>query len=128
MISKNELTANWSSAMITTLSPFFNVNEMSLNKTLPSTDLESFSMFNTWLPTSRNGLKIMPGYLRLEGMMSSITSFSKAFLREVACLDFDAFALNRAMNSYRSFLFSSVFLFLSDICLAANWLLSYQKV
>ncbi|MNY80160.1 hypothetical protein D3C86_2210800 [compost metagenome] len=54
---------------------------------------------------------MIAGYLRLEGLISSILILSKAFLREVACLDLDAFAENRRINSCNSFTLSSVFLF-----------------
>ncbi|MNL58892.1 hypothetical protein D3C87_1825690 [compost metagenome] len=56
-------------------------------------------------------LNMIAGYLRLEGLISSILILSKAFLREVACLDLDAFAENRRINSCNSFTLSSVFLF-----------------
>ena len=44
------------------------------------------------------GIRAILGYRRDEGLMSSSVSFSRSFLRDVACLDFEAFALNRAMK------------------------------
>jgi hypothetical protein len=54
--------------------------------------------------------------------------FSRAFFREVACLDLLALAEKRAMNSSSAARLSSVFLFLSDACRATSWEDSYQKV
>ena len=128
MISKKEVSATWSRLKNAIFCPFEISKLMLLNNTRPSTDLDNFSTFSIWLPTSRSGLKIMPGYFLLLGVMSSNTSLSSAFLRDVACLLLEAFALKRAMNSSRSFFFSSCFLFLSEACLAASCELWYQKV
>ena len=43
------------------------------------------------------------------------------------CLDLEAFALNLAINSCNSLIFSSFFLLASFACFKANWLDSYQK-
>ena len=67
------------------------------------------------LPASRSDLKLMNGYLREEGRMSSSVSFSSCFLREVACFDFDALALKRWMNASSSLRFSSIFLLVSRV-------------
>ena len=69
----------------------------------------------------------MKGYLREDGLISSSVIFSNCFLREVACLDLEALAEKRAMNSCNSLIFYS-FLALALACnLAANWLDSNQK-
>ena len=53
--------------------------------------------------------------------MSSSVSFSSCFLREVACRDFEALALKRAMKALSSSALSSIFLFLScAACSAAG--------
>ncbi len=59
--------------------------------------------------------------------MSSNSIFSRARLREVACLDLEALAEKREMNSCSSLIFSSFFLLASFICLIRSWLDSYQK-
>jgi len=41
---------------------------------------------------------MMYGYLREDGLMSSSVILSSSVLREVACADFEAFALKRAMK------------------------------
>lgn len=53
----------------------------------------------------------MPGYFLVDGRNSSIFNFSSAFLRDVACFAFEAFALNRLMKSCNSLRLSSVFCF-----------------
>ena len=128
MISKNVVSAKGFRLRNAIFCPFTISKVILLNSTLPSIDLDNFSTFKIWLPTSLSGLKMIPGYFLLLGVMSSNTSLSNAFLRLVACLLLEALALNRAINSSRSFFFSSVFLFLSPACLAANCELSYQKV
>ena len=54
--------------------------------------------------------------------MSSSVIFSSSFLREVACFDFDALALNRWMKVCSSLIFSSFFLFASYAICRASWL------
>ena len=71
---------------------------------------------------------MMPGYLRIEGLISSILSFSSIFLRLVVCFDLATFALKRWMNSSSSFFFSSAFLFWFANWRVASWLDSYQKL
>ena len=110
-----------------TLSSLFMTNEISSSTLTPSIVLEICSTVRTSLPISLSGLKSIYGYLRLDGFISSSCIFSRACLREVACLDFDAFALNRWMKLWSSFIFSSFFLFASFICFIINWLDSYQK-
>src|SRR5690625_7160316 len=63
------------------------------------------------LPISRSGEKAMYGYLRDDGFISSSVMLSSNFLRDVACFDFEAFALKRAINSFNSLIFSSFFFF-----------------
>ena len=65
----------------------------------PSIVFEIFSTNNTSFPISRAGLKSIYGYLRLDGFISSSSIFSRAFFLEVACLDFEALALNLEINS-----------------------------
>ena len=69
----------------------------------------------------------MYGYFRLEGLMSSNWIFSRARFLEVACLDLEALAENRWMNSCSSLIFSSFFRFASFIWRTISWLDSYQK-
>ena len=47
---------------------------------------------------------------------------------EVACLDLEALALNREINSCSSLIFSSFFLLASFICLIRSWLDSIPEV
>ncbi len=65
--------------------------------------------------------------MRLDGRISSSSIFSRARLRDVACLDFEAFAEKREMNSCSSLIFSSFFLLASFIWRTRSWLDSYQK-
>ena len=55
--------------------------------------------------------KIMPGYFRVEGVISSTFNFSSIFLREVVCLDLATLAENLLINSSNCFFFSSAFSF-----------------
>jgi hypothetical protein len=71
-------------------------------------------------PASLLCLKKIPGYFLLDAFICSISSFSKAFFLEVACLDFDAFALKRAIKSNNSAFLVSFFLFLSARCFNNN--------
>ena len=110
-----------------TLSSCPNVKEMLSNTFSPSMVLLSPSTVNTSFPISRFGRKSMYGYLRLDGCISSSWIFSNARFLEVACLDFEAFALNLEINSCSSLIFSSFFLFASFIWRMRSWLDSYQK-
>ncbi len=73
----------------------------------PSIDLLTLSTRTRSLPNSRAGSKRIKGYLREEGLISSKVILSNCFLREVACLDFEALALKRATNSCNSLICSS---------------------
>ena len=86
------------------------------------------STVTTSLPWARSALNWMKGYLRDEGRMSSSVILSSSFFRDDACLDFEALALNRAMNAFSSSICSSFFAFEADRCPSAIWLVSYQKV
>ena len=59
--------------------------------------------------------------------MSSSSIFSSARLREVACLDLEALAEKRWMNSCSSLIFSSFLRLAYFICLTISWLDSTQK-
>ena len=126
--SKKVVSAMGSRLMNAIFWPFC-ISKFSLLKiVLPSNFLDKVSTFRISLPASLSCLKIIPGYFLLLAVISSNTNLSKAFLRLVACLLLEAFALKRAINSKRSFFFSSCFLFLSDACRDANCELSYQNV
>ena len=86
-----------------------------------------FSTVRRSLPISRSDLKLINGYLRLEGMIPSHPILSNIFLREVACLDLDALAEKRATNYCNSLIFSSAFAFRSACKRAANSLDCFQK-
>ena len=102
--------------------------KLTLSKTLtPSIVLDNPSTTNMSLPTSLSGLNPTNGYLLLDGWISSKVILSNNFLRDVACLDLEALALNLAMKSCNSLIFSSFFLFWSLAIAVANWLDSYQK-
>ena len=109
------------------LSSGFTVNVILSNIFSPLIVLDIFLTCNISFPGSLSGLKSTYGYFLFEGLISSNWIFSKVFFLEVACLDFDAFALNLAINSCNSLIFSSFFLFCSLACLNASWLDSYQK-
>ena len=111
MISKSAVTARGSRERKATLSPFSTVNEMLLKSVSPLTVLLSPSTARIFVPASREGWKMMPGYLRREGLISSMLSFSSIFLRLVVCFDLATLALKRWMNSMSSLRFSSAFLF-----------------
>ena len=80
-----------------------------------------------WLPGSRSIWKMMPGYLRLEGRISSTLSFSSIFLREVVCLLLATLAEKRRINSSSCLRFSSAFMRWFCCWRRASWLDSYQK-
>ena len=65
----------------------------------PSILTVRFSTVRRSLPISRSALNLINGYLRLDGTISSSSILSSIFLREVACLDFEALAEKRATNS-----------------------------
>ena len=94
----------------TTFSPFSMLKFTLSNSTVPSVSTAfKPSTSNIWLPGSRSMVKMMPGYLRLEGRISSTFSFSSIFLRLVVCLLFATLAEKRRMNSSSSLRFSSAF-------------------
>ena len=128
MISMSAVTARGSRDRKATLSPFSTAKEILLNSVSPFTVVLSESTASIFVPASREGWKMMPGYLRIEGLISSILSFSSIFLRLVVCFDLATFALKRWMNSSSSFFFSSAFLFWFANWRAASWLDSYQKL
>ena len=106
----------------------YTFGKLILFKTIsPFISLETPSTCKTSLPGSFSNLKSTYGYFLDEGFISSNTILSNNFFLDVACLDLDAFALNLAMNSCNSFIFSSFFLFASFICFSISWLDSYQK-
>ena len=112
MISKKAVIARGLRERNTILSPFSTLKLTSLKSTTPSSVfLLSPDTSRIWLPGSRSGVKMIPGYLREDGLISSTFSFSSIFLRLVVCLLFATLALNRRINSSSSFFFSSAFAF-----------------
>ena len=97
--SKKCVTADGSLLMKAIFSFLLTLKVTLSKRVLPSTVFFKFSTFKIWFPTSLSGWKMIPGYLRFEGSISSIVNFSKAFFLEVACLLLDALAENRAMKS-----------------------------
>ena len=120
IISKKAVIARVSLDKKIILSPLFALNSTSLNSTLPSMVALSPLTSSILSPALRSGLKIIPGYLRVDACMSSTFSFSSIFLRLVACFDFFTLALNREINSCNSFFLSSAFLFAFCCCLKAS--------
>ena len=108
------------SASTAILSSAFTVKLILFNTFTPSTVLERFFTTNISFPTSLSGLKSMYGYFLLDGFISSNSIFSNDFFLDVACLDLEALALNLAINSCNSFIFSSFFLLASFACFNAN--------
>ena len=95
--------------MKATLSSFSMEKFTSLKSRVPSIDFASPLTSRILLPGSRDGVKMIPGYRREEGCISSILSFSSIFLRLVVCFDLATLALNLWINSSNSFRFSSAF-------------------
>ena len=85
--------------MMAVLSPGRKIKLMLSRIVSPSILTVRFSTVRRSLPISRSALKLMNGYLRLDGTISSNSILSSIFLREVACLDFEALAEKRATNS-----------------------------
>ena len=102
------------------LSPFITEKFTLFRSFSPSIVFSTSSTNNIDFPDSRLGLKSTKGYFLVDGCKSSNVILSNIFLRDVACLDFDAFAEKRAINSSNSFIFSSFFLLLSFNCLLIN--------
>ena len=127
-MSNSADTARGSRARKAILSPFSTVKLTLLKSRSPPTVLHSSSTPRIFVPASRPGWKMIPGYLRIEGLISSMLSRSSIFLREVVCFDLATLALNRWMNSSSSFFFSSAFLFWFCCWRRASWLDSYQKL
>ena len=98
----------------------FTVNDMLFNSFTPSTVFDMFFTCSISFPGSLSGLKSTYGYFLFDGFISSSCIFSSVFFLDVACFDFEAFALNLAMKSCNSFIFSSFFLFCSLACFSAN--------
>ena len=90
--------------VMTIFSPRGTVKLRSLNNTTPSTVLLISLTDSTSFPRMRSVLKMMYGYLREEGLMSSSVILSSNDLRELACFDFDALALKRWINVFSSFI------------------------
>ena len=109
------------------LSPGRKIKLMLSRMTSPSILTERFSTVKRSFPISRSALKLINGYLRLDGTISSSSILSSIFLREVACLDFEALAEKRATNSCSCLIFSSALALRSAKSLAANSLDSFQK-
>ncbi len=101
---------------IAILSPGRPINEILSNTFSPSIVLETFSTLTISFPISRPIGKLMNGYLREDGLISSKVILSNCFLRAVACFDFDALAENRATNSCSCLICSSFLAF----CCEAN--------
>ena len=71
-ISNRAVIAKESFAKNATLSPLLIVNERFVKRGVPSSVVaDNFSTLNNWSPASRSGLKLINGYLREEGFMSS---------------------------------------------------------
>ena len=62
-------------------------------------------------PASRNDSNPTYGRLRLDTGISLNVNFSNVFWRDDAWLDFEAFALKRAMKAFKSSALSADFLF-----------------
>ena len=102
------------------LSPCFTVNDTLSSIFTPSTVFDMFLTCRISFPGSLSGLKSTYGYFLFDGLISSSSIFSNDFFLDVACFDFDAFALNLAIKSCNSFIFSSFFLFASFACFNAS--------
>ena len=120
IIWNNTVFAFSLSARNAILSPGFTVNEILFNIFSPSIVFDMFFTSSISFPGSLSTLKSTYGYLRFDGFISSSSIFSNDFFLDVACLDFDAFALNLAIKSCSSFIFSSFFLFASFACFSAS--------
>ena len=107
IICINVVVAKSERDKIAILSPGRPINEMLSNTFSPSIVLEIFSKRIMSFPISRLSGKLINGYLRDEGLISSSVILSNCFLRAVACLDFDAFAEKRATNSCNCLICSS---------------------
>ena len=84
------------------MSSCFTVNDMLFSIFSPFIVFDIFFTCNISFPASLSGLKSIYGYFLLDGFISSSSIFSNDFLRDVACFDFYAFALNLAINSCSS--------------------------
>ena len=91
---------------------FSMVNDTLSKSTVPSGSVAFRpSTSRICVPGSRSIWKMIPGYLRVEGVISSTFNFSSIFLREVVCFDLATLAENLRMNSSNCFFFSSAFIF-----------------
>ena len=101
---------------------FGNPDILLLDEPTNHLDLEAIRWLEEFLINFENTVIVVSHdrYFLLEGRISSSSIFSSAFLREVACLDLEALALNLWINSCNSLIFSSFFLLASFICLTIN--------
>ena len=93
----------------------------------PPTDFDTSVRLSISLLWTFSELKTMCGDFRDDGAIASTSSCPSIFLREVACLDLDALALKRAMNSLSSRARSSFFSFRACLCRSAISLAWRQK-
>ena len=128
MISKRAVMALGLWLRKTTFCPFSMLKFTLSKSTVPSASTAlSPSTSRIWLPGSRSIWKMMPGYLRDEGLISSTFNLASIFLRLVVCLLLATLAENRRMNSSSSLRFSSAFCRWFCACLRASCELSYQN-
>ena len=101
---------------------FGNPDILLLDEPTNDLDLKSINWLQEFLINYENTVIVVSHdrYFLLDGLISSNWIFSSVFFLEVACFDFDAFALNLAINSCNSLIFSSFFLFCSLACLNAS--------
>ena len=112
IISKSAVIAFALRERKTTFCPFSTLKFTLSKSTVPSSSTAfKFSTSRIWLPGSRSIEKMIPGYLRLDGRISSTFRRSNIFLRDVVCLLLATLAENRRMNSSNCFFFSSAFIF-----------------
>ena len=104
------------------LSPLRTVRLRSFSTERPSTALVRLVISRIMSPHGRSGLKATCGYFLEETGISSSVSFSRSFLREVACFALEALELKRWMNSFSSLALSVILRFSSCFCLNAIWL------
>ena len=128
MISKSAVIALGLWLKNTTFWPF-SMLKFTWSKSTPPSASTAFksSTSRIWLPGSRSIWKMIPGYFRLEGLISSTFNFSNIFLREVVCLLLATLAEKRRINSSNCFFFSSAFIFWFCAWRNANCELSYQN-
>ena len=121
------VTASSFFPIIAILSSFPTIKLMWSSSFVPSTVLETSVTNSLSFPGSRSALNPTQGYRLLEAGSSSTVILSSSFLLDVACLDLERFAENRAINVCNSAIFCSAFLFWSFTSFWISWLDSYQK-